>query len=108
MVHDFEELTLFYVPVGTKEDALRVSKILVEESLAACVNILQATSVYRWEEKINEEPEFIMVIKTKSMLEPEVASRLKEIHPYQTPCIIRIRPDGVNREYMDWVLSQVR
>ncbi|MEM3341072.1 MAG: divalent-cation tolerance protein CutA [Thermoplasmata archaeon] len=108
MQHEFEGLTLFYVPIGSMEDARRVSRILIEEALAACVNIIPGTSIYKWEGKITEEPEFYMVIKTKKILEPEVAARLKEIHPYKVPCIIRLHPAGVNIEYMDWLLSGLR
>jgi periplasmic divalent cation tolerance protein len=92
-------------------DAQRIARALVEERFAACVNLVpECRSVYRWEDKVVEEQEAMMVVKTARDLFPALAKRVAEIHPYAVPEVVglplvevveRYRlflDDGVRRE----------
>ena len=78
--------------------------MLVESRLAACVNILpNALSIYRWENKIEEQAEVLMLIKTTKAQLKELEHRVHQIHPYQLPEFIVLDPTTVSEKYRDWV-----
>lgn len=105
---EFNQMAVFWVPVDTLDNARKIARTLVEERLAACANCLPITSFYEWEGKFTEEAEVVMVIKTKKMLEVELEQRLRQLHPYTTPCILRLKPEGVNEDYLHWLIGQVK
>jgi periplasmic divalent cation tolerance protein len=80
---------------------------LVEEGLAACVNILPGlTSVYRWQGKIEEASEFLLMIKTTNENYPRLESSLKACHPYELPEIIAVGIDAGLPGYLAWVAQE--
>jgi periplasmic divalent cation tolerance protein len=83
--------------------AEKAAEDLLEEELAACVNILPISkSVYRWKGKIEKEKEFLLLIKTKERAYRRIEKYLKENHPYDTPEILFLKIDGGNKDYLKW------
>jgi periplasmic divalent cation tolerance protein len=84
--------------------ALDIARILVAEGLAACVNRLAAvTSVYRWQGRICEESEQLLMIKTIPARYEALEMRLKTLHPYETPEIIAIPVAAGSSQYLAWL-----
>ncbi len=88
-----------------KHDARRIANIIVKERLAACVNIVPVKSVYRWEGKVANENESLLLIKTKSSLFAKLAKTIKSAHPYRMPEILELKVSGGNKKYLDWIKS---
>jgi len=84
--------------------AERLARILVEEGLAACVNILPPMrSIYRWKGKIEDASELLLVIKSAAARFPDIRDRLRALHPYELPEIIAVPiADGLP-EYLAWL-----
>ena len=82
---------------------------LVESQLAACVNLIPAIeSIYRWQGKVETSAEVLAVFKTTSGAWPQFESRLKELHPYEVPEIVALKPEQVSECYAQWVGESVR
>jgi len=84
--------------------AERLARILVEEGLAACVNILPPMrSIYRWKGKIEDASELLLVIKSAAARFPDIRDRLRALHPYELPEIIAVPiVDGLPA-YLAWL-----
>lgn len=91
------------------DEAERIAQILVEERLAACVNVLpNLRSIYRWEGRIVQDDEFLLLIKTEERLFTDVRDRIKALHSYRVPEIIAIPLVQGSEEYLDWIATSVR
>jgi periplasmic divalent cation tolerance protein len=84
-------------------DSSKIASLLVEKKLAACVNILNVHSVYRWEGKIAKEEESLLIIKTKEELFPDMEREIKLIHPYKVPEIISFKIEKGYIDYLNWI-----
>ena len=81
-----------------------LARFLVEEHLAACVNILPGlTSVYPWEGKIETGSEALLLIKTERMLYQKLEAELRERHPYELPELIVIDIERGLPDYLNWI-----
>lgn len=95
--------------VPTQEVAADISRHLVEERLAACVTISSLSqSFYWWEGKIIQDKEFMLFIKTKANLYPELEKRLKELHPYSVPEIIALAVEQGSESYLGWLEKETK
>lgn len=93
----------------TQADAERLAQILVEQELAACVQLMpQITSVYRWKEKIEQASETLLFIKTTRAAYPELEAAIKQNHSYQTPEIIAMSVENGSTDYLNWLNSSVK
>ncbi len=93
--------------VSDKQEAVSISKHLVEKKLIACCNIIPSvTSVYEWKGKINEDSEALMIMKTRTELFKEVEAEIKKLHSYDLPEIICIPVIDGSKEYLSWVNEQ--
>ncbi len=94
--------------VANRSDAEMIARTLVEERLAACVQIVgPITSVYRWQGKIEGAEEWQCLIKTQAKLFEAVKTAVRRVHPYETPEIIATTIAGGNPEYLLWLDEQV-
>lgn len=97
-------LVIVLTTVGADADAPALARILVEERLAACVNILPVmTSVYRWKGSVEQDREQQLVIKTTPERLPALEQRLRQLHPYELPEFVVLRPSGGSEAYLRWV-----
>ena len=89
--------------------AAELARAVVERRLAACVNIIPGLrSIYRWEGKICDDGESLLVIKTRAEAVADLAAALLELHPYDTPEVIAlpIQPGEGNPAYLQWLLEE--
>ena len=104
--------TKFYqtiTAIDTKEQAIKIAKTLVEEKLASCVQIIgPITSIYKWKGKIEEENEFLLLIKTTSSCYKQLEKRIKEIHPYELPEIMAIEAVDFLEEFGKWIIENTK
>lgn len=87
--------------------AERIASTLVEERLAACVNIMPGVrSIYRWKGKIERDAEVLCLIKTRASLLAKLSRRLTALHPYDVPEVIALRISGGAKPYLKWLMDQ--
>ena len=97
------------VTTSTEEEAARIGTSLVEAQLAACANIVPAIrSIYRWEGKVVDDREALLLLKTRPELFPEVESVVKKLHSYKTPEVIGFSIDQGSAQYLGWIHSELR
>ncbi len=102
------EMIVIYTTFPDRESAEKAVKKLLEEKLIACANLREHKAFYWWEGKVEESDEVGALLKTKVELWKAVRERLKELHPYTVPAIIRFDVDNVNPEYLNWLLEVLR
>jgi periplasmic divalent cation tolerance protein len=107
-----KHMTDFQIVLSTcadREQAERIAHRLVEEHLAACVNILPGVqSVYRWEGKVESAAEVLMVIKTSTDLVPGVELTIAGLHSYQVPEFLVLPVFGGSHAYLAWLRDNLR
>jgi periplasmic divalent cation tolerance protein len=89
---------------ANQDDAARVVRTLVEERLIACGNLLPgARSIYRWEDRVQDEPEVVAILKTRKQDFAVLVSRLHELHPNDTPECLAVRVAAGAPKYLAWL-----
>jgi periplasmic divalent cation tolerance protein len=97
------------VSVPSKAVATKIAEHLLEERLAACVQIIDPIkSMYWWHGDIETADELLCLIKTRSDLFTEIESSIKQLHPYDVPEIIAIPIESGSEDYLDWITESVR
>ena len=100
---------LIYMTAPNDAEAGAMARVLVEERLAACVNIMGGMrSVYRWQGEIQEDNEIVLIAKTRGDLVTALTEKIKEIHSYDCPCVVSLPIDGGNREFLDWIDAETQ
>jgi periplasmic divalent cation tolerance protein len=94
---------LVYITTKDEEEARKIGKALVGEKLAACVNLHPIKSIFRWQGEISQEDEVAILAKTKAELVDELVSRVKELHPYEVPCIVALPVEKGNPDFLEWI-----
>jgi len=103
-----EESILVFSTFPDPEIARRVARILVEEKLAACVNLIpQIESIYRWKGAIETSSEVLALIKSTTWKYQLLEARIRELHPYEVPEIISVRIDSGHTDYLRWIEQSV-
>lgn len=95
-------LTLVISTASTNESK-KIAKTLIEERLAACVNIFNVASFFEWNDKLEEDAEDLLIIKTVKENTSAIVKRIRDIHSYDLPEIITVPITGGYRGYMRWV-----
>ena len=94
---------------STREDALKIASALVEERLAACVQIVEPiTSVYRWQGTLEKEAEILLLIKSSRDLVPRISELLDRLHPYDVPELIATPIVEGSSAYLSWLEDNIR
>lgn len=87
--------------------AERLARALVEERLAACVNVVPAIrSIYRWEGRVEEADELLLLAKTRADRGAALAARVRELHPYALPEVLELPALGGSEAYLGWVREE--
>jgi periplasmic divalent cation tolerance protein len=98
------EPIIVLVTCGSEEEAIKIAQSLVEERLAACVNLVSPVrSIYRWEGKIWDEKEWILIIKTQKQRFEKLERKVKSLHSYSVPEIIGLPIIEGSSSYLDWL-----
>lgn len=91
-----------------RKSLLRLGRRVVEEELAACVNVTEGVrSVYRWQGEVREDDEALALVKTTRGRLDELEARVVELHPYDEPEFLALSVNAGSRSYLDWVVSSV-
>ncbi len=98
------QMAMIYFTAGDREEVLRIGRVLVEERLAACVNVLgEITSIFRWDGAVQQEPEAAAIVKTTAELTERVIRRIKELHPYDCAAVLSWPIPHGNPDFLKWV-----
>ena len=93
-----------YVGVGSRERALAIARVVVEERLAAAANVIdEVSSIYWWQGKLEQAAETVVVLKTRQSLLPALAARIRELHGYQCPSIVALPVAWGDADYLRWI-----
>jgi periplasmic divalent cation tolerance protein len=94
---------------GSEEEAVRIAKRLVEERLAACVNLIpRIRSIYRWEGKVEDATEWMLLIKTSRDRYDALATVIGAAHSYELPEILALPVSGGSASYLAWLDSELK
>jgi periplasmic divalent cation tolerance protein len=106
---DAADACMVYITAGSAEEARTIALALVNEKLAACVNILGvATSIYTWKGATEEAQEIVMICKTRCSMAAAVAARVKALHSYDTPCITVYDMAAGFPPFLEWIATETR
>ena len=98
---------IILVTCGGEKQAKRIAKSLVEDKLAACVNIVpRVDSIFSWKGKVNRQRETLLLIKTRISLFSKLSKKIKKIHDYETPEIIALPVLAGERKYLNWLQGE--
>jgi periplasmic divalent cation tolerance protein len=98
------DVVVVWVTAPSKESALELARQVVEESLAACGNVIpNVTSVFRWKEKVTEEDEVLLILKTSAQRCSALIARVAELHTYEVPEVLSLGVGDGFGPYLAWV-----
>jgi len=92
-----------YIAVRDADEARRIGLVLVQEKLAACANYFPIQSIYRWQGKIEENAEVVLLVKTRKSLVQKVMARTKALHSYAVPCIESWPIESDYLPFLQWI-----
>jgi periplasmic divalent cation tolerance protein len=102
------EAIVVLITAAHREEAVRLADMLVGARLAACVQILpEMESVYRWQGKVERQPEVLLLAKSTSERFPEIEREVRAIHSYETPEILALPALDVSGPYLKWLTKSV-
>ena len=86
-----------------REEAAKIAQLLIDEKLAACVQLLPIESFYVWQGKTQNDAEILLLVKTRSALFEQVIARIKQVHSYNVPEIVAMPFTAGFAGYLDWI-----
>ncbi|MEM8676049.1 MAG: divalent-cation tolerance protein CutA [Cyanobacteria bacterium P01_G01_bin.67] len=96
------------VTVADKEAGIAIARDLITTKLAACVNIFPISSIYLWQEQINQDQEYQLIIKTNLDKFAELSAKIKTLHTYEVPEIIALPIIAGAKSYLDWLGTSLK
>jgi periplasmic divalent cation tolerance protein len=98
-----------YITTSNEAEAADIAKVLLEDRLAACANIIPGViAMSRWRGNLEAVKEAVLILKTRATLFEAVEARVKELHSYQTPCITALPATAGHVPFMDWVMAETK
>lgn len=98
-----------FVTVDTKKTADKITKAVLKERIAACVNAVHGvSSTYWWKGKIEKASEILLILKTRTSVLPALIKRVKALHPYSVPEIIALDIKKGYPDYISWVIKEAK
>lgn len=86
-----------------------IARALVEERLAACVNVIPGVrSIYCWKDEVQDDPEVVLIIKTRADRCEALAARIKDLHPYDVPEVLVLPAVGGSADYLAWIETETK
>ena len=105
---EYNDCGVVLVTAASQEEAENIASALVEENLAACVNVLPIhCSIYMWQGKVNKDREWQLIIKTKLSQFSALEAKICEIHSYEVPEIIALPIVNGSQPYLQWMSNQI-
>jgi len=100
---------LILCSVPSKSLGEKIATHLVERHFAACVNIIpKITSIYRWNNKVENSEELLLLIKSSMERLADISEYIRSVHPYDLPEILAIPSSGGSMEYLDWIIHETK
>jgi periplasmic divalent cation tolerance protein len=97
-------IVVVLVTASGDEEARRIARALVDERLAACVNVIgPIASIFRWKDRVQEESEHLLVVKARRADVERLAARVRALHSYEVPEVLALDVVGGAAPYLDWV-----
>lgn len=104
-----QDNVVLYVTTPSPDVAKKLARGLLEEKLIACANLVpKITSIYTWKDKIEEDEETLMIIKSKTHLVDSITTFVKSNHPYEVPEVISMKIESGNPAYLDWITETTK
>lgn len=98
-----------YITVAAQEEADQIAQSLVQNRLAACVNIVQGVkSLYHWQGAIEESHEIVVIAKTRVTLFEPLCEAVKALHSYETPCIVAQPIIAADQAFLEWMMQETK
>ena len=98
--------TVVILSTAPPGEAAGIARELVAERLAACVQLARIRSFYRWQDRTEDEPEELMLIKTRGSLADAVIARIRELHSYEVPEAVVISVEAGSADYLAWLSAE--
>ena len=99
---------LVLTTAGSKEEAHKIARALLERRLAACVNIVGGVeSIYRWKGAVETAEEWLLIVKTTAAAFERVRDAIQELHSYELPECITLPIEAGSRDYLNWIGESV-
>jgi periplasmic divalent cation tolerance protein len=86
-----------------EESSISVAKELINKKLCACINLTKVRSLYNWNNKLEDQEEYLVLFKSTTSTVEELKSNIKRAHPYEVPEIVEIRMNKVSKSYLSWL-----
>ena len=107
MASESERARVVLSTIRDVASATELARTLVERRLVACVNVIgSVTSVYRWRGSVEQASEALLVMKTDERRVGELEAALRELHPYDVPEFVVLRPEHVEAKYACWLIEE--
>ena len=101
------DVRIAYMTAGSKDEARKVGRELLESKLAACVNIIDnMNSMYMWEDALQDDQEVVLIAKTTEERMPALIEKVKAAHSYECPCVLAIPVVHGNPEFIAWIRKE--
>ena len=106
MARRVNSVVLVLVTCANEEQGASIARSLVGERLAACVNLVDGIrSIYRWRDKLEDDRETLLLVKTRTRLLARLERRVRELHSYEVPEVVALPVYGGSLPYLDWLLE---
>jgi len=101
-------MIMVYITCKDGEEARKIATHLLDNKLIACANIFPINSLYKWEKKLENTKEMVIIAKSIKEKFPAIEKEVKRLHSNKIPCIVMIEVSESNQEYLNWVKDELK